>query len=270
MPRPMYIYKNVVEQKPAQNNKNIRNLLGEILDVSDKASKCLAKCIKILTTKHSSQDVDIHIVDLLVRAWNDFKVTCNLVKMGFYLQAIMVLRDTIEIMAIVEYLHKFPEKANDWWKAKTTKERRYFSINNIKDSIENGEDIASAWNNLSSYIHPNGCATPWYGADKPYYGHNLFLNGFYYPSSAEFVFTLQLHLCIDFLNRLNEWYSMELRFPKKLTEEIISLKDEYNLQVKNLEKRMKVENKEVVDKVLATRLTDEEVIKWFQSFEDVK
>ncbi len=269
MPRPIYIYKSVVEQEPEKTHEKIKKLLGEFVIVSDKARECFTECIKILTTKYSINDVDAHIIDLAVRAWNDFKVTSELVKMGFYLQAIMVLRDTIEIMAIIEYLHSFPEKANAWWKAKTTKERRLFSINNIKDAIEDGEEWAESWSILSSYIHPNGSATPYYAADKPYYGHNLFLNGFYYPSSVEFVFTLQLDLCIEFLKRMKDWYSTELRFPKKLSEAIISLEDEYRLQTAHFNKRTEIENKEVVDKVLATRLPEEKVIEWFKSLDDI-
>ena len=212
MPRPLYIFKSVVEQDSTITLEKINNLLGEIVVVSDKAHKCLAECIKLLTAKDSDSDVDAHIVDLGVRMWNDFKVTGELVKKGFYLQSMMVIRDAVETIALAEYLHDFPDKANAWWKAKTKRERLRFSLNNIKDDIVDGQSLKELWDMLSSYIHTNSKAVPAYGADKPYYGHNLFLNGFYYPSSVEFLFTLRLDLCIEFLKEWSTQHAYEIYF----------------------------------------------------------
>ncbi len=270
MPRPLYIYKSVVEQNLSVTRSKINKLLGEIVEVSDKAQKCLAECIKLLTltTADMASSADVHIVDLGVRTWNDFKVTSELTKMGFYLQATMVLRDILETMALTEYLHSFPEEADAWWKAKTKKERLRFSLNTIKDKIEDGQDLKESWETLSSWIHPNSTAVAIYGADKPYYGHDLFLNGFYYPSSVSFLFTLQLDLCIVFLKRLKDWYGTELEFSNELLQEINSLEAEYHTQEDYLKKRTESEEKEVVDKVVATRLSKDEVIEWFKSLEN--
>lgn len=269
MPRPLSIYKSAVEQDPSITSEKIKNLLGEIAKVSDKAHKCLAECIKLLTTKDRSSSMDAHTVDLGVRVWNDFKVTSELVNMGFYLQAMMVLRDTIEIMAIIEYLHSFPDEADNWWKAKTLKERRRFGINAIKNDIKDGQAWKDSWDLLSSYVHPNSKGTPAYGADKPYYGHNLFLGGFYYPGSVEWLFSLQLLICIKLLERMKEWYEKELKFPEELSTEIDSLENEYHTQIDYLEKRTELEKREVVDKVVSTRLSEEEVIEWFRYLDNL-
>lgn len=264
MPIPIHIWKSVVEQDSTITRDKIMNLLGEIVAVSDKAHKCLAECIKLLTTKAHAV-VDAHTVDLAVRMWNDLYTCSELTKHGLYLQAIMMERDAIETMAIIDYLHSFPEEANAWWEAKTRTERWRFSINTIKDKIKDGQKMKDAWDSLSSLIHPNSQATPAYAADKPYYGHNLFLGGFYYPGSVSSDFCIQLSLCIDLLERMRDWYRNELEFPAELLKEIDILRDEYNTQADSLEKRTESEKREVVDKVVSTRLSEDRIIEWFQS-----
>lgn len=269
MPRPLYIFKSVVKEDSSITREKINNLLGEIVDVSDKAHKCLAQCIQISTKKDRASGVDIHTVDLGVRVWNDLKVTSELAKNGFYLQAMMMARDAIETMAVVEYLHSFPNEAGAWWKAKTRQERLRFSINTIKDNIEDGQKWKDIWDHLSSYIHPNSEATAVYGADKPYYGHYLFLGGFYGPGSIEFIYTLQLLLCIEFLERMINWYKDEPGFSATLLKDVDSLKDESDIQVNYLKERVESENKEVVDKVVSTRLSEGEVIETFRLLDNL-
>lgn len=257
-------FKSVVEQDSTITHDRIMNLLGEIVAVSDKAHKCLAECIKLLTIKaHAIVDADT--IDLAVRIWNDLYTCSELTKRGLYLQAIMMERDAIETMAIIEYLHSFPKEANAWWKAKTRKERWHFSINTIKDKIKDGQKMKEAWDSLSSYVHPNGRATLVYAADKPYYGHNLFLGGFYYPKSVSSDFCIQLGICLDLLERMRDWYQDELEFPDELEKEIHMLRADYNNQVVSLEERAEAEKKEIVDKVVATRLSKDKVIEWFES-----
>ena len=269
MPRPLSIYKSVVEQDSSICCEKIENLLGETVEVSDKAHRYLAECIKLLTTKDMCSPMDMHTVDLAVRMWNDLKVSSELTKNGFYLQAMMMERDAIETMAIIEYLHSFPEVAEAWWKAKTRKERWHFSINTIKDKIKDGQKMKDAWDSLSSFIHPNSQATPVYGADKPYYGHNLFLGGFYYPVSVRSDFCIQLGLCINLLERMRDWYRNELGFSEAFLKEIDILRKEYNTQVDSLENRTESEKREVVDKVVSTRLSEDKIIEWFNSLDNL-
>lgn len=268
MPRPIYIWESVVEQDSTITRERIMSLLGEIVVVSDKAHKCLAECIKLLTTKGHTV-VDAHIVSLGVRVWNDLNISSEMTKNGIYLQAMMMERDAIETIAIIEYLHSFPEEAEAWWKAKTRKERLRFSINTIKDNIKDGQKMKDAWDSLSSYIHPNSEATAAYAADKPYFGHNLFLGGFYYPGTVRDDFLIQLDLCIDLLERMRDWYKNELEFPDELLKEVDILRDEYHTQADYLKKRTESEKKEVVDKVVATRLSKDEVIEWFKSLDNL-
>lgn len=268
MPRPLYLFKTVTEQDTTQTCAKIKSLCGDTVNLSDKAHKCLALSLKQLTNMDRPSNVVVHTVDLGVRIWNDLNVTSYLTSMGFYLQAIMVLRDVIETMAIIEYLNTFPDKADMWWKAKTRKERLLFSINSIKDDIKDGHEWKKIWDDLSAQIHPNSAAVPIYGADKPYYGHNLFLGGFYYPTSVEFCFRLQLSLCIIFTERLKDWYKEVPETTSELITEIDSLEDEYKTQCEMLERRTEAERKEVIDKIVATRLSSDEVIEWFKSLDN--
>jgi hypothetical protein len=270
MPRPLYILKNVMEEDSAVTREKIANLIGELQNVSDKAYEYLAQYIRLLTKKDRANRVDRHTVDLGVRIWNDLKLTSELTKNGFYLQAMMVVRDAIEAMALTEYLHSFPNDALAWWKAETKKERLRFSINNIKDKIEDGQEWKDIWDWLSLYIHTNSKATPVYGADKPYYGHNLFLGGFYYPESVEFLFRLQLLLCIEFLKRMMNWYKNEPEFTSKLLMDTDSLEGEYDIQVNYFKGRVESESKEVVGKVISTRLSKDKVIELFRLLDNVR
>lgn len=268
MPRPLYLLKTVTEQDPTQTREKIKSLCGESVTLSDKSLKCLALSLKQLTDIDYPSNSIISTVDLGVRIWNDLKVSNYLTTMGFYLQAIMVLRDVIETMAVIEYLHTFPKKAGIWWKAKTSKERRHFSINSIKGDIKDGHELKELWEVLSAKIHPNSEAVPIYGADKPLYGHYLFLGGFYYPSSVEYIMRLQLHFCILFTERLKDWHKDVLEVNSELITDIDSLQDEYKAQCAMLETRTEAETKEIVDKVVATRLSPEEVIEWFISLDN--
>ena len=121
--------------------------------------------------------------------------------------------------------------------------------------------MKDAWDSLSSFIHPNSKATPAYAADKPYYGHSLFLGGFYYPSSVSSGFCIQLDLCIDLLKKMRDWYKNELEFPEVLLKGIDALTDEYNTEFDSLQKRTELGKKGVVDKVLSTRLSKDEIIE---------
>ncbi|MCJ7655872.1 MAG: hypothetical protein MUO97_11370 [Dehalococcoidia bacterium] len=279
MPRPLYIFKSVVEEDSSVTHKKIGNLLGEIVNVSDKAHKCLAQCIQLLTKKDraSTADihrvdihrvdihrVDIHTVDLGVRVWNDLKVASELTRNGFYLQSMMLLRDAVETRAMAEYLHSLPNKAEAWWKAKEKQERLCFSMKTIKGNIEEGQKWYDIWDWLSSHIHPTSKATAVYATDKPYYGHYLFLGGFYDPGSVEFTYTLQLDLCIEFLGKMMNLYKNEPEFADKLSRDIDSLKSEYHIQASYLKERAESENKEVVDKVVSTRLSRDEIIQAFK------
>lgn len=267
MPRPLYLFKTVTEQDHSQTCEKIKSLCGETVNFTDKSLKCLALSLKQLTNIDYPSNLLIHTVSLGVRIWNDLNVTSYLTSMGFYLQAIMVLRDVIETMAVIEYLHTFPEKADMWRKAKTRKERNHFSINSIKGDIKDGHELKELWDVLSAKVHPNSEAVLIYGADKPLYGHYLFLGGFYYPSSVKFILTLQLHFCIVFTERLKDWYKDVFEVNSELITDIDSLQDEYKAQCAVLKTRTEAETKEVVDKIVATRLSEDEVIEWFRSLD---
>ena len=55
MPRPISIYKSVVQQNTEKTREKINSLLGETLIVSNKAHECFADCIIILTTKRTNE-----------------------------------------------------------------------------------------------------------------------------------------------------------------------------------------------------------------------
>lgn len=269
MPRPLYLFKTITEQDQAQTCEMINSLCGQVVNLSDKALKCLSLCLKHLTNIDMPGSVVVHTVDLGVRTWNDLNVSKYLISMGFYLQAIMVLRDVVETIVVIEYLHTYPQKSDMWWKATTLKERRSFGINSIYAHIEQGHQWKSIWEDLSSHIHPNSQSVPIYAADKPFFGHNLFLGGFYYPKRVEYCLRLQLQLCITFTNRITQWYKEILKSDSELISDVDSLEDEYENQVEILKSVTEAENKEVVDKIVSTRLSKEAVIEWFIALDNL-
>lgn len=60
---------------------------------------------------------------------------------------------------------------------------------------------------------------------------------------------------------MRDWYKNELEFPTELLKVIDTLRDEYRTQADYLKKRTETEEKEIVDKVVATRFSKEEVIE---------
>jgi hypothetical protein len=205
--------------------------------------------------------VDTFTVDLGIRILNNLYASSELLKNGFYLQAAMMIRDIIETIAVTEYLHLYPDEALAWWKAKTFKERRHFGINSIKDKIKKGEQWKYLWDELSALIHPNGIASSISAADKPYYGHSVFIGGFYYPKSIDLFYSIQLLSSIEFSENMLKWYENELRFSSKLKKDIKSLEKKYRIQEKRFAKRVESENREVVDKVVSSRLPEDRIIE---------
>jgi hypothetical protein len=177
MTRPLKILKGIVEQDPSFTRSKVNELLGENVKIAEEALRQLAVCLRILLEKDRASAADQSIVDLGVRFWNDIRAANLLIYEGFILHAIMMERDAIETRVVAEYLHKYPEDAVAWQKAKTKKERHRFSINELKDKVEDGKDWKDMWDDLSSYIHPNRLALPAYSSGRPYFGHNLYLGG---------------------------------------------------------------------------------------------
>jgi len=265
MPRPLKIYKSVVEEDPSATHDRIDELLGEEnIGIAEEALKHLATCINILTNKDGTNDADNSIVDLAVRIWNDFRAANTLIRGGLYLQAVMIIRDVIEIMVLTEYLHEHPDEALTWWKAESSTQRRRFGINSLKDKVKDGEDWKGIWDWLSSYVHPNGVATPVYAMSKPFYGHNLYLGGFYHPGSLATFFQIQLSICIQFLERYIEWYKDDLLFPDELLSKVKRLEEVYDNQADRLKERARSRQRTIDNIIEVTRLPKEEVVKMFQ------
>ncbi len=260
---PLDALKSVALEEPATVRQRVATLLGRMSQISDQAHGCLAECLWLLTKKTPSA-VDEQTVNLGVRFWNDLHAASRLTRSGIYLQATMMHRDALETMATIEYLHSVPEDAEAWWKAKTKKDRLRFSLNSIKGKIKDGDRVKDAWDSLSSLIYPNAKSTPAYAADKPYFGHNLFLGGFYYPRSASTDFCIQVGLCIDLLEKLRDWYPHET-LPPSILKRMGSLRNEYDTEAALLDERTKSEVVEVVDKVVATRLSGDKALAWLRS-----
>jgi len=264
MPRPLKILKTIVEEDPSATYDRINELLGETVGVAEEALRHLATCLNVLTNKDRASNADRSIVDLGVRLWNDFRAANLLIRAGLYLQAMMLERDAIEIMVLTEYLHAYPKYAQAWWKAETLRERRHFGINELKDKVKDGKDWKDVWDWLSAYIHPNGRATPVYATSKPFYGHYLYLGGFYHPGSIATFFQIQLSLCIQFLQSFMSWYKDELTFPAELPRKIEMSEDVYHNQIDRLKERARSRQKATDDIIEVTRLSKGEVIKMFK------
>jgi hypothetical protein len=264
MPRPLKILKGIIEQDPSVTRSKVNKLLGETVETAEEALKQLSSCLHLLLEKDRASKADQSIVDLGVRFWNDIRVANSLMYEGFILHAIMMKRDAIETRVIAEYLHKYPGDAAAWQKAKTKRERYRFSINELKDKVEDGKGWKELWDDLSSYIHPNRTAVPVYSSRRPYFGHNLCLGGLYDPMPAAIFFLIQLGICINFLDDIHNWYKDDLPFPKELAREIELLEEKYDDQTNKLQKRADAEHKQMKDELEKTRLSAEEIVKFFK------
>ncbi len=264
MPRPLKILKGIAEEDPSVTQSKINKLLGETVAISEEALKQLSVCLRCLLNKDRASKADQSIVDLGVRFWNDTLAANILIRQGLILNAMMMERDAIETRVVAEYLHKYPRDAEAWQKAKTYKERRRFGINALKDEVEEGEASKDIWDWLSSYIHPNDEARPAYSKSRPFFGHNLYLGGFYEPVPTATFFLMQLATCINFLDTIYNWYKDDLLFPEELPKKIEVLEEAYHKQKGKLKERADSEHQKMRGEIEKTRLSKEEIIKMFQ------
>ena len=264
MPRPLKIYKNIVEEDTSAIQVKISALLGETIALGEELFRLLASCLNVLIQKDKASTADICIVDLGVRLWNDMRAANILIQRGLYLPAMMIERDGIETVVVAEYLHKKPQNAEDWRKAESLKERRRFGIHELQNEVKDGQEWKHVWDWLSSYIHPNCLASPVYGATKEYYGHNLYLDGFYQPGSAGTFQHMQLSICHHFVQNLWDWYKDELPFPSEMQTILAELEIKYKDQTDKLKGRTRSEQKEMSDRMKETRLTHTEIIQMFK------
>jgi hypothetical protein len=161
-------------------------------------------------------------------------------------------------------LHTHPQDAEAWQKAETYKERRRFGISELKDKVEDGEGWKDIWDSLSSYIHPNSLALPAYSSSRPYFGHNIYLGGFYDPVPIAIHFIMQVATCINFLDTIYNWYKDDLPFPKELPRNIEVLEEAYHKQKGKLKERADSEHQKMKGEIEKTRLSKEEIVKLFK------
>lgn len=261
MPRPLKILKGIKKEDPAATSDKISTLLGATTAISEEALTHISTCLSVLLEKNRASKADQSIVDLGVRFWNDILAANILIRQGLILNAIMMERDAIETRVVAEYLHKYPKDAEAWQKAKTYKERRRFGINELKDKVEEGEASKDIWDWLSSYIHPNDEARPAYSKSRPFFGHNLYLGGFYDPVPTAIFFLIQLSICINFLDTIYNWYKDALPFPNELPRKIEVLEKAYHKQNDKLKKRAYAEQKAIESEIQKTRLSKKEIVK---------
>jgi len=264
MPRPLKILKGIIKEDPTVTSDKISNLLGETTAISDEALTHLATCLSFLLEKDRASKADQSIVDLGVRFWNDTIAANILIRQGLILNAMMMERDAIETRVVAEYLHEYPGDAEAWQKAETYKERRRFGINELKDKVEEGEALKDIWDGLSSFIHPNRQAVPAYSSSRPYFGHNIYLGGLYAPVPTATFFLVQLNICINFLDTVYNWYKDDLPFPPELPRKIELLEEKYHNQTDKLKERADSEHQKMRGEIEKTRLSKEEIVKFFK------
>ena len=234
MPRPLKILKGIVEQDTSVTRSKINELLGETVALAEEALRQLSTCLRLLLEKDRATKADQSIIDLGVRFWNDIRAANILIYEGLNLHAMMMERDAIETRVVAEYLHTYPQDAEAWRKAKTYKERRRFGISELKDKVKDGEKWKDIWDSWSSYIYPNHWALPAYSSSRPYFGHNVYLGGFYDPVPIATQFQMQLAVCINFLGGIMSWYKDDLPFPPELPRKIKLLKKRIIPKLMNL------------------------------------
>ena len=264
MPIPLKVLKGIIEENPHITHSKINELLGETVPLAEETLRQLATCLRFLLNKDRASKADQSIVDLGVRFWNDTIAANILIRQGLILNAMMMERDAIETRAVAEYLHEYPGDAEVWQKAETYKEKRRFGINELKGKVEEGEALKDIWDWLSSYIHPNNKARPAYSKSRPFFGHNIYLGGFYEPVPTATFFLMQLATCINFLDTIYNWYKNDLLFPEELPKKIEVIEEAYYKQKDKVERRAASEHQNMKGEIEKTRLSKEEIVKLFK------
>jgi len=264
VPRPLKILKGIVEQDPSVTRYRTSELLGETTATAEVILKHLSTCLRLLLNKDRASKAEQSIVDLGVRFWNDIRAANILIKEGFILSAMMMERDAIETRVVAEYLNTHPQEVEVWQKAETYKERRRFGINELKGKVADGESWKDLFDLISSYIHPNDKARPAYSKNRPFFGYNLYLGGFYDPAPIAISFITHLSLSVNFLKTIIDWYKNDLLFPIEMSKEVEILEETYRKQANALKERATKEQTAMDEKIQAMRLTPEEKRKLFQ------
>jgi len=267
MPRPLKILKGIVLEDMAATREKVSKLLGDSVATTEEALAQLSDCLRLLLEIDRATKADRSIVDLGARFWNDIRASNTLLHEGLILPATMMLRDAVETRVLAEYFHLHPEQAEAWQKARNRQERGHFDFKQIKGDVEDGQKWYDFWNGLSSYIHPTAKATITYRNQRPLFGHNLYLGGFYRPFDTVLIFEMQQDICINFLDSLAHWYKDYVLLDKQLLARIELLEETHRSQKSKLFARAESEQKDLDGDIKATRLSGDAVIKLFKTLD---
>lgn len=264
MPRPLKILKGIIEQDQQETRYKIGTLLGETVATAERATRLLTVCLRTLLDIDRASIADQSIVNLVVRFCNDIKASRILLGEGFILNSMMMIRDAVEILVLAEYLHEYPNEAQAWQDATSFKERRRFGINEIKDKVKNGSDWKDIFDWLSSYIHPNDNAKAAYSRNRPIFGHNLYIGSFYDPGQTAILLSMQIAICVNFIDSFISWYENTLPAIANQRKELEKLEKEYRSQNQKLKEHGDLAQQKIDKEIEITRLSKDEIISLLQ------
>lgn len=125
-----------------------KELLAKDLRLLDMAMRLQLEAIAWVHKKVlSPQSTAVAI--LIARTFNHHRTALRLLLSGYYGESVVLQRSAFEAMTLALYLHKFPEKADDWWQG------RHISPREVRIALEEEESLSRVYTSMSDLSHPN-------------------------------------------------------------------------------------------------------------------
>jgi hypothetical protein len=252
MKRPLKWLVGLNESDPEEVETKTASLLREGPAVLEHALLHGSGGLKLLLEKDSAKPVDRVVITLGARLFSHARAVSILLRRGYTPPAILVLREMIHSLVLVQFFRANPEKAKVWDEAKDWREREKFAFRNIWKHVEHGEEWKKTYDFMSNMAHANAQAKVTYGQLRKVFGYDLQLRGFYDPKPIAHWFVSALQVTIWFQGYFYDWYRQELSIPTSFESDLNTLATSTKVFKKELTDRAAEEAKHPRNDTMST------------------
>ncbi|MCH8853459.1 MAG: hypothetical protein IID41_12540 [Planctomycetes bacterium] len=208
--RPLYWVKGIGRQDVGTVESSLTDLFQEGPSVLAATEDIGFECVKRLTARNSVVRDDEAVVVLTGMFLDAASTSRILIQQGRTKACCSQIRIMIESHLLAEYLRGHAERADEWGRAGSSKERRAFSFDSIYQQLPDSGFWKKWWDELNEVVHSNRGAAPTQYRIRPIFGIDMYIGGYFDPIPQSRLFLETLALCLSHIEKLRKWYGQEL------------------------------------------------------------
>lgn len=218
-------------------------------------------CFQALETLLGRKDAtaDDEAVNVLAAQFLDALAAARtLLRQGYLRAAYPQIRTMIESRVVMEYIHGDEERATNWSRASTPRERRRFSFEAVYRHCEKAEFWKDMWDSYNEIVHTNRGALPAQSRLRPVFGIDTYIGPFYDPVPIATTFLTVLAYAQWFGSLIEEWYGDHPMWPSHFHTRWESICSGYHPYAAALQRRSDKEQ-DIVNNETGTLPLEEQV-----------